>query len=94
MHCIVLINIIIKFERKRLQNQSFQNKSVYIEINSQVEAFFRSQGFSMITIQPEFPPPLNSSLQELPTDCALKCKVCTKKQNLIFPHRFFWLKAL
>jgi len=68
----------------------YQNKSVYIEINSQVEAFFRSQGFSMITIQPEFPPPLNSSLQELPTDCALKCKddnciekVCCKDEDVV-----------
>ena len=47
---------------------------MYTEINSQVEAFFYSQGFAKVTIQPEFPQTPNPSLEDI-TSCTLKCKV-------------------
>ena len=47
---------------------------MYTEINSQVEAFFNSQGFAKVTIQPEFPQTPNPSLEDI-TSCTLKCKV-------------------
>ena len=49
---------------------------MYTEINSQVEAFFNSQGFAKVTIQPEFPQTPNPSLEDI-TSCTLKCKVST-----------------
>jgi len=51
----------------------YQDKSVYKEIQSQVEIFFRSQGFSQVTIQPEFPATPNPSLEDM-SNCTLKCK--------------------
>ena len=47
---------------------------MYSEINSQVEAFFHSQGFAKVTIQPEFPQTPNPSLEDI-ASCTLKCKV-------------------
>ena len=55
---------------------------MYTEINSQVEAFFYSQGFAKVTIQPEFPQTPNPSLEDI-TSCTLKCKVST----------YFWVIA-
>ena len=52
----------------------YQDKSVYQEINKQVESFFYSQGFSQVTIQPEFPVSINPSLEDI-SECTLKCKV-------------------
>merc|ERR550519_664278 len=34
---------------------TYQNREVYREIHTQVASFFNSQGFSQITLQPEFP---------------------------------------
>jgi len=58
----------------------YQDKSVYQEINKQVESFFYSQGFSQVTIQPEFPVSINPSLEDI-SECTLKCKgdVCVPK---------------
>ena len=47
---------------------------MYTEINSQVEAFFYSQGFAKVTIQPEFPQTPNPSIEDI-ASCTLKCKV-------------------
>ena len=47
---------------------------MYTEINSQVEAFFNSQGFAKVTIQPEFPQTPHPSLEDI-ASCTLKCKV-------------------
>jgi len=51
----------------------YKNEQVYTEIHGQVETFFNSQGFSQITIQPEFPPSPNPSQEDIST-CTLKCK--------------------
>jgi len=51
----------------------YQDKSVYTDINRQVETFLYSQGFSKVTIQPEFPHSPNPSVEDI-TSCALKCK--------------------
>ena len=52
----------------------YQNEQVYSEIHCQVETFFNSQGFSQLTIQPEFPPSSNPSKEDI-SSCTLKCKV-------------------
>jgi len=58
---------------------TYQNTEVYREIHAQVEGFFSSQGFSQITIQPEFPQDSTLSRQESQS-CALACKLaCTEK---------------
>jgi len=46
---------------------TYQDEQVFTQINSEVESFFYSQGFSKVTLQPEFPtsPQLD--------DCNLKC---------------------
>jgi len=51
----------------------YKDKEVFTEIHGQVEAFFNSQGFSQITIQPEFPASPNASKEDI-SSCALKCK--------------------
>jgi len=51
----------------------YQNEQVYSEIHGQVETFFNSQGFSQVTIQPEFPPSSNPSKEDIAT-CRLRCK--------------------
>eukprot|EP00092_Neocalanus_flemingeri_P090158 GFUD01114168.1.p1 GENE.GFUD01114168.1~~GFUD01114168.1.p1 ORF type:complete len:367 (-),score=88.31 GFUD01114168.1:241-1341(-) len=51
----------------------YQNEQVYTEIHGQVETFFNSQGFSQVTIQPEFPPSGDPSEEDIST-CTLKCK--------------------
>jgi len=48
---------------------TYQDKDVYNRISGQVENFLYSQGFSKVTIQPEFP----SELAELDL-CNLKCR--------------------
>merc|ERR1719369_1495724 len=45
---------------------TYQNKEVYREIHSKVASFFSSQGFSKITLQPEFPEEDNLSRQDSP----------------------------
>ena len=52
----------------------YQDKMVYMDINKQVENFLKSQGFSIVTIQPEFPTSSFPSEKELST-CNFKCKV-------------------
>jgi len=52
---------------------TYQNREVYREIHSQVTHFFTSQGFSKLTIQPEFPQEENLTRQDSPT-CTLACK--------------------
>lgn len=59
----------------------YASKQKYIEIHQSVEEFFQKQGFSQVTIQPEF------VLQEHPSEldlltCNLKCKEieCKEKQ--------------
>ena len=52
----------------------YQDKMVYMDINKQVENFLKSQGFSIVTIQPEFPTSSYPSDKELST-CNFKCKV-------------------
>jgi len=59
----------------------YANKKKYLEIHENVEDFFQNQGFSQVTIQPEF------VLQEHPSEldlitCNLKCKAkeCEDKQ--------------
>ena len=47
----------------------FQDEQVFIQINSQVESFLYSQGFSKVTLQPEFPAPDSPGMEE----CHLKC---------------------
>ena len=54
----------------------YQDQGVYCAINTQVEAFIRSQGFAKVTIQPEFPQSLNPSQEDI-QNCNLKCKVRT-----------------
>jgi len=49
---------------------TYQNRKVYTEIHTQVETFFNSQGFSKITIQPEFPEWESVTRQD-----SLKCNV-------------------
>jgi len=51
----------------------YKDEVVYTEIHGQVEAFFNSQGFSQVTIQPEFPISHNPSQEDLAM-CTLKCK--------------------
>jgi len=51
----------------------YQDQGVYCAINTQVEAFIRSQGFAKVTIQPEFPQSLNPSQEDI-QNCNLKCK--------------------
>jgi len=62
----------------------YQDKSVYTEINSQVEAFFYSQGFAKVTIQPEFPQTPNPSIEDI-ASCTLKCKH-KECETLTFPE--------
>jgi len=59
---------------------TYQNRKVYKEIHTQVSSFFNSQGFSMITLQPEFPKIGNLTRQDSPA-CTLACKGshCTQK---------------
>jgi len=60
---------------------TYQNRNVYTEIHTQVETFFNSQGFSKITIQPEFPQSENLTRQDSPR-CTLTCPHeanCTEK---------------
>lgn len=60
---------------------TYQNRNVYTEIHTQVETFFNSQGFSKITIQPEFPESENLTRQDSPR-CTLTCPHganCTEK---------------
>lgn len=52
---------------------TYKNKEVYREIHTQVSNFFTSQGFSMLTLQPEFPQEENLTRQDSPT-CTLACK--------------------
>jgi len=59
----------------------YTNKQKYIEIHQKVEDFYKKQGFSQVTIQPEF------VLQEHPSEldlitCNLRCKdkACEEKQ--------------
>ena len=64
----------------------YQAKTVYTDINRQVETFLYSQGFSKVTIQPEFPHSPNPSVEDI-TSCALKCKVSenyaySKRKNI------------
>jgi len=51
----------------------YKDEQVFTDIHGQVEIFFSSQGFSQVTIQPEFPPPPNDILADIPS-CTLKCK--------------------
>ena len=59
----------------------YQDKMVYMDIHKQVEHFLKSQGFSIITIQPEFPSSSYPTDEEIST-CTLKCKVSYKLQSL------------
>merc|ERR1719244_83852 len=54
----------------------YKDEVVFTEIHGQVETFFSSQGFSQVTIQPEFPPPPHEpdDIQEDLNSCTLKCK--------------------
>merc|ERR1711962_391905 len=58
---------------------TYKNKDVYREIHSQVSEFFTSQGFSMLTLQPEFPQEENLTRKDTPP-CRLACKgsTCTE----------------
>jgi len=51
----------------------YQNKEVYTQISSQVKMFFSSQGFSQVTLQPEFPPSHDPSQEDI-SCCTLKCQ--------------------
>ena len=55
---------------------SCQNKDVYNAISGQVETFLYAQGFSKVTLQPEFPSSPHEDRQEMEV-CNLKCKVTT-----------------
>ena len=50
-----------------------QDKDVYTRISGQVEAFLYSQGFSKVTLQPEFPSSSAEDIEEV-EGCNLKCK--------------------
>jgi len=57
----------------------YKDEEVFTEIHGQVETFFSSQGFSQVTIQPEFPPPPQEphgilNIQKELETCTLKCK--------------------
>ena len=52
----------------------YQDEEVYQNINSQVVSFLTRQGFSIVTIQPEFPSSPLYDQEEL-SQCALPCKV-------------------
>ena len=52
----------------------FQDKEVYTRISAQVEAFLYSQGFSKVTLQPEFPSSSAEDIEEVAEGCNLKCK--------------------
>jgi cation diffusion facilitator family transporter len=51
---------------------TYQDKEVYTKISGQVEAFLYSQGFSKVTLQPEFPSS-SEDIEEV-EGCNLKCK--------------------
>jgi len=51
---------------------TYQNRHVFSEIHTQVETFFSSQGFSKITIQPEFPH-CDNLTREDSLKCTLTC---------------------
>merc|ERR1712013_146827 len=54
----------------------YKDEDIFTEIHGQVETFFSSQGFSQVTIQPEFPPTPKEpdEIQEDLQSCTLKCK--------------------
>jgi len=57
----------------------YRNEDTFTDIHGQVEKFFSSQGFSQVTIQPEFPiSPLGPQdiydIQKELETCTLKCK--------------------
>ena len=73
----------------------YQDQGVYCAINTQVEAFIRSQGFAKVTIQPEFPQSLNPSQEDI-RNCNLKCKVRRKNVTKILLGKvetFFFLNC-
>lgn len=52
---------------------TYQNRAVYTDIHGQVASFFSAQGFSQITLQPEFPECETLTRQDSPS-CTLACK--------------------
>ena len=68
----------------------YQDQQVYQNINSQVLTFLSGQGFTIVTIQPEFPSSPEYDPEEL-SQCALSCKVrwsflSNKYFSFIFQH--------
>ena len=65
-----IINTIFLIKTKK---SIFQDKDVYTKISGQVESFLYSQGFSKVTLQPEFPSSSAEDIEEV-EGCNLKCK--------------------